>query len=149
MRRTAKDTMYFNYRQMNPKNKNAGDCVVRAISSASNLTWDEVYDKLCSIGKKYKLMPNDDSCYERFLKENGWIRCKQPRKDDNTKYTGKEFCDYLNELAGRGIIDSTPVIISIGSHHLSMIEWNTVSGFTICDSWDCSDGCVGKFWRLT
>lgn len=141
-KRIPKDTFYFTYRQENPKNKSTGDCVIRAIASAMQKDWDTVYDDLCKLGKKYKLMPNDEKCYERYLKDNGWVRQKQPRKEDNTKYTGKEFSDWLNGNKK----DRGPVIVSIGTHHLSMIEWGTVAGYTICDSWDCSNNKVGKYW---
>jgi len=144
MRKIPEDTMYFTYRQVNPKNKNAGDCVVRALASAMGLEWETVYDALCELGRKYKLMPNDDRCFEKYLEQNGWVRRKQPRKFDNTKYTGKEFCDYLDETRKR---NRTPIILSIGCQHLSSIEWNSVSGYTICDSWDCSDSCVGKYYE--
>ena len=145
-RKIPSNTMYFNYRQENPSNKLTGDCVIRAIASALNKSWDEVYDDLCAIGKKYKLMPNDSKCYERYLKANGYVKQKQPRDAFNKKLTGREFCDLLNDEYHRGLIDeSFSVVLSIGSHHLSMIEC-TLSGFTICDSWDCSYGCVGKWY---
>ena len=65
-RRIPKDTFYFNYRQENPKNKSTGDCVIRAIASAMQKDWDTVYDDLYKIGKKYKLMPNDEHCFEEI-----------------------------------------------------------------------------------
>ena len=145
-KRIPKDTMYFNYRQENPKNKRTGDCVIRAIASAMQSDWDTVYDDLYKIGKKYKLMPNDDHCYERYLKANGWEKQKQPRDEYNKKLTGKEFCEKLDLEYKSGLRDNSPVIISIGSHHLSMAEWNSVSGYTICDSRDCSSRCVGKWY---
>ena len=146
MRKVPKDTMYFNYCQMNPKNKSVGDCVVRSIALAMEKEWDQVYNDLCRIGFKYKLMPNSDGCYERYLKDNGWVRCKQPRKEDNTKYTGKEFCEWLDKELERNHINKNSIIISIGSHHLSCVCYGNISGFTINDTWDCSNNCVGKYW---
>lgn len=145
-RKIPRDTMYFNYRQENPKLKSTGDCVIRAITSAMESDWDTIYDDLYKLGKKYKLMPNDEHCYERYLKAHGWVKQKQVRDSFNKKLTGKAFCDYLGDLTRKGLKDHSPVIISIGCHHLSMIEWDTTSGFVICDSWDCSNNCVGKWW---
>lgn len=34
--------MYVNY-NMNPENKNVGDCTVRAISQVLNQTWEQTY----------------------------------------------------------------------------------------------------------
>lgn len=146
MKRIPKETMYFTYRQMNPKEKSTGDCVIRAISSAMETDWDTVYDDLYKIGKKYKLMPNDEKCYERYLKANGWVRQKQVRTEDNKKLTGIDFCEWLDEEVKKSHRDKSPVIVSIGSHHLSMVEWSTTSGYCFCDSWNCTNSCVGKWW---
>lgn len=146
MKRQPKETMYYTYRQENPKGKLTGDCVIRAIASALQKDWDTVYDDLYNIGKKYKLMPNDSKCYERYLRANGYERQKQPRDAFNKKLTGKEFCDLLNDEYSRGLRDRSSIVLRIGSHHLTMIEWGSISGFTICDSWDCSYERVGKWY---
>ncbi|MBQ1758994.1 MAG: hypothetical protein IIZ94_04845 [Prevotella sp.] len=58
----------------NPKNKMVDDCVVRALSKATGKDWYEVYDELCGIGRKVCCMPNGKGAYERFLKENGFVK---------------------------------------------------------------------------
>jgi len=145
-RKLPRETMYYTYRQENPKGKSTGDCVIRALASAMEKDWDTVYDDLYKIGKKYKLMPNDEKCYERYLKANGWVRQKQPRDEFNKKLTGEDFCEFLDLQHKRGEKDESSVIVSIGSRHLSMVEWSTISGFTFCDSWNCTQNCVGKYW---
>ena len=48
---------------------------------------------------------------EKYLDQLGWTKHKQPRKDDNTKYTGKEFCQILNRdilAVGNNIIANIP-----------------------------------------
>ena len=45
---------YFKYYNPNPEgHEDACDCVVRALCAATGLSWYEVYDKCCEIGKKY------------------------------------------------------------------------------------------------
>lgn len=140
-RKIPSNTQYFTYYNANPKDKTTGDCVIRAISKAMDKSWDEVFNALCDITKKYKLMPNDRKCYNRYLKDNGWVECSQPRKWDNTKYTGKEFCNYLDETEA-----GTSVIAHIGSHHIVAIVEDYRNIHKIYDTWNSSSHCIGKYW---
>ena len=80
---------------------------------------------------------NDTSCIERYLKSIGWVKHKQPRKFDNSRYTGKEFC--LNIQCS--LNPNKKYIAKIGQHHIVAI----VNG-KINDIWDCSDNCIGNYW---
>lgn len=74
------DNGHFCFYNANPKNKlSAGDCVVRAISFASELDWDTVYTGLCEIGMKMKMMPNDRKVFDKYLDEIGFIKMKTPK----------------------------------------------------------------------
>lgn len=125
------ETSSFHYYNANPKNRLGGDCVVRAISTALNQSWETTVRELTEVGIKYGYVLNDKNTYEKYLKEKGWVKCKQPRKSDNTKFTGKEFCKGLKNT----------VIAHIGGHHIVAI----VDG-KINDIWDSSDGCIGNYW---
>ena len=92
------NTKWFTYNNVNPKNKINGDCVIRSIANAMNKTWDEVNEDLFKYSVKYKTILNDKHTYEKYLKDNNWIKCKQPRKDNNKRYTGKDIIDYLTKL---------------------------------------------------
>lgn len=138
-RKIPEDTNIFHYYNRNPKDKLTNDCVIRAIATATEKTWGEVYNTLCEMGLKYGLMPNDPKCYERYLKELGWVKHNQPRKDDNTKYSGSEFVkttEYRN-------IKNNAVIAKIGSHHMTVI----VNG-KIYDTWNCSGNKIGNYWTM-
>lgn len=147
MKRTIpKDTEYFHYYNANPKNIGVGDCVIRALSVAMRKSWEEVYDSLYEIGKKMKRMPNDKKCYQKYLEQNGWVKMKQPRKDDNTKYTGKEFCMYLSNNYASNII------AHIGCHHVVCFtndiggyeNWN--NEYKVVDTWNSTNGCIGNYY---
>lgn len=125
------ETSTFHYYNANPKNKIGGDCVVRAIATALNQSWETTVRELTEVGIKYGYVLNDTKTYEKYLKEKGWVKCKQPRKSDNTKFTGKEFCKGLRST----------VVAHIGTHHIVAI----VDG-KINDIWDSSDGCIGNYW---
>ena len=45
----------------------------------------EVNEDLFKYSVKYKTILNDKHTYEKYLKDNNWIKCKQPRKDNNKR----------------------------------------------------------------
>lgn len=134
------NSSYFRYVNVNPKSIITTDCVVRALAGASGITWDDVFDKLVTICKKFKLMPDNEKSYKRLLNELGFEQMKQPKHSDNTKFTGKEFCDVLP------VMFDTPIEIfcNIGSHHCTCIR--PEGGYHIEDIWDCSEEKIGKYW---
>lgn len=145
-RKLPKETNYFTYYDANPKHKKTGDCVIRALATAMRKSWDEVLTELYNYAMKYKQMLNDDVLYKKYLKDNGWIMLKQPRKHDNTKYTGVEFCEELqNGCSFRYdnicVNESDNIIAHIGGHHIVAI----ING-KITDTWNSSAGCIGNIW---
>lgn len=127
------ETTTFHYHNANPKNRLTGDCVIRALCTAMEKPYDDVYKELFEYSLACGYMLDDPKCYDKYLESKGWIKHKQPRKSDNTKYTGKEFCDrariYENYIA------------NIGGHHIVAI----VRG-KVWDVWDCTGGCIGNYW---
>lgn len=142
-----KDTMYFTYFNANPSNRHTDDCVIRALATALDKTWDEVFRDLAAIGIKYHFPMNMKNVYTKYLKSLGYDIQKQPRKDDNTKLTGKEFCDYLTFHFGK--FYNKKVIAHIGGHHIACIKYDKGWGkFKVFDTWDSTEGCVGNFWII-
>ena len=145
-KKIPQDTYCFIYENMNPKQKITGDCVIRALARAMDKTWDDILTDLYNYSMKYKQMLDCPQLYSKYLKDQGWIKIKQPRKFDNTKYTGKEFCKELNEgtclnVYGYEVTEWTDIIAHIGGHHtIAIIEGK------IRDTWDSSDGCIGNIW---
>ena len=123
----------YKYSNENPLNRYTDDCVIRAISVATGKSWDETLDELVEIAHEVKTVPNNRDCYEVYLQKNGFIRCKQPRKDDNTKYRGWEFLDKIKK--------DDIILCHIGTHHIVAVK-----NKKIWDIWDCSYDCVGIYW---
>lgn len=124
--------MIFQKTNVNPKEwKSEGDCVVRAISKASNTSWDEVYWDLCLLGRKKCRMPNSKKLYEAYLKEQGWEKHKMPRHEDGTRYTVEEL---INELPKKTLIISV-------ANHLTCCQQGT-----LIDTWNCGHKSVGNYW---
>ena len=136
---------YFMYHNPNPKGKNTSDCVIRAIAISEGKSWNDILIELCEIARRTGYMVNDRKCYEKYLTAHGYVKCKQPRKPDGKKYTGREFCDYVLDLEQKGEI-TTPVIAHIGSHHLTAFVHDIICGVRCHDTWDTTSRCVGNYW---
>ena len=138
IKKIPQDTENFRYHNANPKGRRTGDCVLRAISLSTGKTWDEVLDGLVEIAHKYKVMVNDTPCYDRYLQSLGYTKMNQPRKADNTKYTGDDFDEYLSD---QGRLFGYDIVAHIGGHHIVAI----VDG-VIYDTWNSTGGSIGVYW---
>lgn len=153
MKRTQKypDTSTFHYYNANPRDRITGDCTFRAISAAMNKPWEDVVMEMAYLSVETGYAINDKKGIDRYLKRNGYTKMPQPRKWDNTKYTGKEFCEVQQDwlfdkrLHGNewkdGVVISPRIIANIGGNHIVAI----VNG-VIYDTWNSSDGCIGNYW---
>lgn len=128
------DTATFHFHNANPKNRLTSDCVVRALSTATGIPYNDVVRELAEWQISTGYDTCEPECYGRWLESNGWKKQKQPRKTDGKKYTGNEFCRIL--LNGH-----TPIIAHLGGHHVVAIINNKV-----WDTWNSTDGCIGNYW---
>lgn len=82
----------FEHVNPNPKNKNVGDCTVRAISLATDQPWEEVYLDLSLKGFIMADMPSSNDVWGSYLIDKGW---KYYRLQDTCPfcYTINDFCD--------------------------------------------------------
>ena len=141
------DTETFKFYNANPKDKRSSDCVLRAIATATGLSWDDVLDGLVSYAHIYKEMPNDPKCYGKYLEAQGFVKMKQPRKDDNTKYTGSEFCTYCSVNYTNG----EHIVAHIGGHHTVAIvptyEGDGINDrYKVVDIWNSTGKTIGNYW---
>ena len=125
------DTSTFTYYNANPKNRLTCDCVVRAICTALNEPYEKVLREMIEVQIETGYEYTDVKAMDKYLKSKGWIKMKQPRKSDNTKYTGFEFCKTYKGTC----------VANIGGHHTVCIKNRKVY-----DTWDSTDGCIGNYW---
>ena len=145
------DTDYFHFHTANPKGKMTEDCVVRAVATALNQPYDQTLREMAEMTIQTGYMLNGNKGIDAYMKSKGWTRCKQPKKDDGTKYTGKEFCRtlmhpiYSEELhmTSKGF-EINRILANIGGHHIVAI----VSG-QIWDTWNSAEGSIGIVWVKT
>lgn len=128
----------FTYFNANPKNRYTGDCVIRAISTALNKSYIQVTTDLAQLQTKYFYDSSDPKLYGKYLQQNGWIKMKQPKHENNTKYTGSEWCSFIKFWKNQ---QYNRMIAHIGSNHIVAI----IDG-KILDTWDSSGGCIGNYW---
>lgn len=118
---------------MNPKGWKCGDCVVRALASATGSTWDDVYTELYNIGLKKKRMPNDPCVYEKFLTDKGFEYHKQMKDDYGRKMSVRELAEYY-EMPNYILVVHT-------RKHLTCIKFGD-----IIDTWNTSYETAGYFY---
>lgn len=128
----AEDTLYFHFHNANPRGKNKNDCVARAISVALGQRWETTVREMTEKAIRMSCVFNEDTTIDAYLKDKGWIKCKEPRDSQNKKITVLEF---LKEHK-KGIY-----IIKAGSHHLSLI----ING-KVWDTWDCTKKTMHSYF---
>lgn len=141
------DTTTFHFYNANPKNRITGDCVCRAVCTVLQQDYNTTLRELCEIQCKTGYDFTSVEGITAYMKTKGWVRCKQPRKRDNTKYTGDQFCRELSRYdcsIGEDFdfsFEITRVLINIGGHHtVAVVDQQ------IWDQWNSTDGCVGTMW---
>ena len=125
------DTKTFHYYNANPKNRITGDCVFRAICTALEQPWEQTVMEMAELSCKTGYAINDTKGIAKYMELKGWTKMKQPRKQNNTKYTGKEFCKMFKGTC----------VANIGGNHTVCIKNGKVY-----DIWDSTDGCIGNYW---
>ena len=142
------DTTTFHYFNANPKNRITGDCRIRAIAVACDVPYNQVVMDLAQIQCDTGYDQTTNQGLNILLKKYGWVKRKQPRKCDNTKYTGKEFCDYLYQYSDRSFIPYIDgnVVATIGGHHMVAFVKEETSEYRCYDIWDSTNGCIGNYW---
>lgn len=125
------DTKTFHYYNANPKGRITADCVARAICTALEQDYVETVKEMVDLQIKTGYEYTDKKCIEKYMELKGWKKVKQPRKSNNTKYTGKEFCNIFKGVC----------VANIGGNHVVCIKDGKVH-----DIWDSTDGCIGNYW---
>lgn len=103
--------MYIYY-NANPCHAIVGDCVIRAISKVTGLSWEDTYINLCEEGLNLCDLPNSNATWDRFLRDIGFRKRVLPDTCP-TCYTVKMFCH------------SHPMgeyVLATGSHAIACID---------------------------
>ena len=130
------NTRTFNYYNANPKNRITTDCVIRALALALEQDYNNTVMELAVMQCETGYDDGDKKLFDMYLQTKGWKKHPQPRKSNNTKYTGKEFCLKIADKKKR-------YVCNIGGNHTVAIIDGKVN-----DIWDSTDGCIGNYWII-
>lgn len=120
------------YRNPNPKDKHAPDCVIRAISIALGMSWYRVYDELCHVGREDCNMPSADVVWGHYLQMLGFEPFLLPHSCP--------LCITVDEFTK--MYPKGTYIIGTGSHAVAVIDGDYY------DSWDSGNEITSFFWRI-
>lgn len=114
----------------NPKGLKIGDCVIRAISTAVNQTWERTYIDLCIEGFLFADMPNSNAVWSSYLINKGYKRRVVPDTCPNC-YTIGQFAE--DHPTGT-------YIVATGSHVVC------VKDSQVMDNWDSTGETVAYYF---
>jgi len=122
-------------KNVNPKNRKTGDCSTRALVGTLGISYDEALQLQTKYSLKTYYDPASKQVMELVLEEFGYLKKKQPRKPDNTKYTVGEM-DHI--LSPRQMKEG--VLITVANHHTCVVNG------AVQDTWDCRNKSVGNYY---
>lgn len=125
---------YFEF-NVNPKNRKTEDCSTRALVGTLKISYEEALQLQMKWSLKTYYDPTSKQVMEKVLNEFGYIKMKQPRKWDGTKYTVREMDQLLSEKQMQ-----EGVLITVANHH------TCITGGVIQDIWDCGNKSVGNYY---
>lgn len=122
--------MYVYYNPNPTGRDSVGDCSVRAIAKALDISWEDAYAKLCVNAFRMGDMPSSNSVISSVLRMNGFYRENLPCFA-NDCYTVSDFA-YHNPV---GVY-----VVGTGNHVVCVESGNWF------DSWNSKDETVQYFW---
>lgn len=116
----------------NPHNKRVGDCVVRAISTATGMTWHQVYAALYRLGWYESDMMNSNKVWGLYLYLLGFDPFILPDACPEC-VTVREFTKFF---------PTGTYIIGTGSHAVAVIDGDYY------DTWDSGSEVPAYFFEV-
>lgn len=116
----------YKYFNPNPCGRTVGDCVVRAISAAFDISWERAFDILTENARQMCDMPSSDSVWEATLRQMGFVHKTVP-----VYTTVKE----ISEEHPYGVC-----VAKTDGHVVSIVDG------CVMDAFDSSNEFVQYFW---
>ena len=127
--------MAFVYYNPNPQNLRVGDCVIRAVSKATGLSWEQTYAKIVVYGFMMSDMPSANRVWREYLRDNGFVKYLIPDTCPSC-YTVNDFCrDNPQGIFILGVDGNN------SGHVVTVIDGNHY------DTWDSGQELPSFYWR--
>lgn len=123
--------MFIHYNPNPVRSDGVGDCAVRAVAKATDLTWEQAYTELSTSGFLMGDVMNSDQVLAAVLRKHGFVRGSVPEECPDC-YTVADFA--MEHPDGTYVVKSD-------NHVATIIDGN------IFDAWDSSKRVPLWFWK--
>ena len=122
----------YRYYNPNPVGNRTRDCVIRAISAALDMTWDDAFDIIADRAKAMGETMDENAVYGSILRQCGFYRAVPPSTCPDC-YTAKDFC----RSHPYGVY-----VLGFTGHVAACIDGQ------VWDSFDSTDEPITYYWGL-
>ena len=122
-------------KNVNPKNRKTGDCSTRALVGTLGISYEEALKLQIEVSLKTYYDPTSKQVIEKVLEKFGYVKMKQPKHDDGSKYLVKE----LDKILTKKQLNEG-VLVTVANHH------TCITNGVIQDIWNCGNKCVGNYY---
>lgn len=114
----------------NPVGAKVGDCAIRAISAALDISWEDAFELVSANAYIMGDMPSSNSVWGSVLRQHGFYRAAIPNTCPDC-YTARDFC----KDHSKGVF-----VLGFGNHVATVIDGD------IYDSWNSSNEVPQYYW---
>lgn len=124
----------YQYYQPNKKDlkDEYGDCVIRALTKALDMTWVEIFDEMQPLSREMQVPFNCKPCYQPYILSKGFTYCGISNKKGSKRPTVAQFAK--NHPQGTYILRL--------AHHLVAVK-----NGQYFDTWDCGAKSLYGYWQ--
>lgn len=122
-------------KNVNPKGRKTGDCSTRALVGTLGISYEEALKLQMEISLKTYYDPTSKQVMEKVLERFGYVKMKQPKKADGTKYQVRE----LDKILTKEQMDQG-VLVTVAHHHTCIVNGH------LQDIWNCGLKSVGNYY---
>jgi hypothetical protein len=122
-------------KNVNPKGRKTGDCSTRALVGTLGISYEEALKLQVEEALQCYYDPTSKQVMERVLAKFGYVKMKQPRQYDGTKYM---VCELDQILTNKEMQEG--VLVTVANHHTCIVNG------VIQDIWNCGSKTVGNYY---
>lgn len=144
-RKPTEENKRLKVKNMNPDNKNIGDCVIRGLSAAYGCTWHEAIDYIAESIRYSDPVLNIRPNTQQALISLGFERHNEIKRNKKL-LTGKQFCELMEHTYFQG----ERIFAYVGKHHCAAIlperQADGSTKYVIQDTWDSTNRRVYEYF---